>query len=106
MHGTASVTKTMEGEEKYLDTRKQGEWFGDIALIKKTLRTASITAQSNLTCLVLAETHFDGFLLQLPPSLQKTVHEYAATRTISIIKLIPFFSKFTTEALELLISKY
>ena len=59
INGDATVTKMVGSEQKYLDTRRRGEWFGDVALIRKTLRTASITANNSLTCFVLEEKHPD-----------------------------------------------
>jgi len=130
MNGSARVTKSIicengTKEEKYLDTRKTGEWFGDIALIKKTLRTASVTAcgaqltkrndvglsdsgenEKSLTCLVLKESQFDEFLFQLPPGIQNCIQTYAKERCVSILKFVPFFSTFVQNKLELLTSLF
>lgn len=106
VRGSAKVTKNNGSEDVYLDTRVVGEWFGAVALLKKTLRTASITAAEDLTLMVLEEKNFIEFLRSLPPALQKTVNEYAMERTVSVIKLIPFFRAVDPSTLELLVTLF
>ena len=75
-------------------------------MLKKTLRTANITAAEDLTLMVLEEKKFLKFLKSLPPALQKTVNQYATQRTLSVIKLIPFFRSVDSTNLELLVTLF
>ena len=56
--GTAEVTK----DEEVLATRSSGDFFGEIALIATTKRTATVTATTELRCFVLTSRAFRGVL--------------------------------------------
>jgi CRP-like cAMP-binding protein len=56
--GTADVTK----DGKVLATRSAGDFFGEIALIATTTRTATVTATTDLRCFVLTSRAFRGVL--------------------------------------------
>ena len=52
--GTATVTR----DGKVLATRAGGEFFGEIALIATTKRTATVTAATDVRCFVLTSRAF------------------------------------------------
>ena len=54
VEGTATVTKG----GKVLATRSDGEFFGEIALIATTKRTATVTASTDVRCFVLTSRGF------------------------------------------------
>jgi CRP-like cAMP-binding protein len=56
--GTADVTK----DGKVLATRTAGDFFGEIALVATTTRTATVTATTDLRCFVLTSRAFRGVL--------------------------------------------
>lgn len=56
--GTADVTKS----GKVLATRSGGDFFGEIALIATTKRTATVTATTELRCFVLTSRAFRSVL--------------------------------------------
>jgi len=58
LEGTATVTK----DGKKLATRTGGEFFGEIALIVTTRRTATVTATTDVRCFVLTSRAFRGVL--------------------------------------------
>ncbi len=58
LDGTAEVTK----DGTVLATRSAGDFFGEIALIATTKRTATVTATTELRCFVLTSRAFRGVL--------------------------------------------
>lgn len=54
LDGTATVTR----EGKVLATRTGGEFFGEIALLATTKRTATVTAATDVRCFVLTSRAF------------------------------------------------
>jgi CRP-like cAMP-binding protein len=78
LDGTAEVTKN--GER--LATRGPGEFFGEIALIATTTRTATVTALTPLRCFVLTSQQFGGLLAQ-NPSVERKVLVALAERLLT-----------------------
>lgn len=54
------------GKEKILNTLKQGDFFGDVALLDGGARTASVRTTSDAEMLVLKRDAFFSFLKQYP----------------------------------------
>ena len=75
LKGEADVTK---GGEK-INTMKEGEFFGEIALVTKMPRTATVTARSDVDVLVITEPAFDN-LLKKSPEIGRGVAEALAER--------------------------
>jgi CRP-like cAMP-binding protein len=76
--GEAEVTK----DGKRIATRKGGEFFGEIALITTTKRTATVTATTRLRCFILARGDFRR-VLDENPAVQRKVMEALADRLLS-----------------------
>ena len=75
LKGEADVTR---GGEK-INTMKQGDFFGEIALVTKMPRTATVTATSDVDVLVITERAFDS-LLKKSPTIGRGVAEALAER--------------------------
>ena len=75
LKGEADVTR---GGEK-INTMKEGDFFGEIALVTKMPRTATVTATSDVDVLVITERAFDN-LLKKSPTIGRGVAEALAER--------------------------
>ena len=62
LQGTADVTR---GGER-INTMNEGDFFGEIALVTKMPRTATVTATSDVDVLVITERDFDNLLKNTP----------------------------------------
>jgi CRP-like cAMP-binding protein len=80
--GEAEVTKG----GRYLATRKGGEFFGEIALLTTTTRTATVTAMTPLRCFILTRGDFRR-VLDENPRVQRKVLEALAERLLSYSQL-------------------
>ena len=75
LEGEADVTK--DGQR--INTMQKGDFFGEIALVTKMPRTATVTATSNVDVLVITEHDFDA-LLKRSPEIGRAVAEALAER--------------------------
>jgi CRP/FNR family transcriptional regulator, cyclic AMP receptor protein len=73
--GEAEVTK----DGTRINTMKEGDFFGEIALVTKMPRTATVTATSDVDVLVITERAFDN-LLKKSPEIGRGVAEALAER--------------------------
>jgi CRP-like cAMP-binding protein len=73
--GEAEVTKN----GSRINTMKEGDFFGEIALVTKMPRTATVTATSDVDVLVITERAFDN-LLKKSPEIGRSVAEALAER--------------------------
>ena len=62
LKGEAEVTKGGQS----IATMKEGDFFGEIALVTKMPRTATVTAKSNVDVLVITERAFDNLVKHTP----------------------------------------
>jgi CRP-like cAMP-binding protein len=62
LKGQAEVTK--DGQS--IATMKEGDFFGEIALVTKMPRTATVTAKSDVDVLVITERAFDNLVKNTP----------------------------------------
>ncbi len=76
--GVAEVTKG----GKRLATRQGGEFFGEIALITTTRRTATVTAKTPLRCFILTRGDFRR-VLDKSPKVERKVMRALAERLLS-----------------------
>ena len=75
LEGTAKVTK----KRKQLNTLEAGDFFGEIALVSREPRTATVTTTSPARALVVTDRAFRA-LLDRVPEIQVKVLEALATR--------------------------
>jgi CRP-like cAMP-binding protein len=73
--GEAEVTK----DGTPINTMKEGDFFGEIALVTKMPRTATVTATSDVDVLVITERAFDN-LMKKSPEIGRGVAEALAER--------------------------
>ena len=76
--GVAEVTK----DGKRLATRQAGEFFGEIALITTTKRTATVTAKTPIRCFILTRGDFRR-VLDESPGVERKVMRALAERLLS-----------------------
>ena len=75
IEGEAEVTKN----GSRINTMRAGDFFGEIALVTKMPRTATVTATSDVDVLVITERAFDN-LLKKSPEIGRSVAEALAER--------------------------
>jgi CRP/FNR family cyclic AMP-dependent transcriptional regulator len=75
LEGEADVTKG----GRSINTMRDGDFFGEIALVTKMPRTASVTATTDVRVLVVTERDFDA-LLKRSPEISRGVAEALAER--------------------------
>jgi CRP-like cAMP-binding protein len=75
LKGEAEVTKN----GSRINTMKEGDFFGEIALVSKMPRTATVTATTAVDVLVITERAFDN-LLKKSPEIGRSVAEALAER--------------------------
>ena len=75
LEGEAEVTR---GGQR-INTMKKGDFFGEIALVTKMPRTASVTATTDVEVLVITERDFAALLKQ-SPEVGRQVAEALAER--------------------------
>jgi CRP-like cAMP-binding protein len=75
LEGEADVTKG----DKSINTMHEGDFFGEIALITKMPRTASVTATTDVRVLVITERDF-GTLVKHSDEVGRGVAEALAER--------------------------
>jgi CRP-like cAMP-binding protein len=75
LEGEADVTKG----DRSINTMKAGDFFGEIALVTKMPRTASVTATTDVRVLVINEREF-GALLKRAPEVARGIAEALAER--------------------------
>jgi CRP-like cAMP-binding protein len=75
LEGEAEVTKG----GKRINTMKNGDFFGEIALVTKMPRTASVQATTDVHVLVITERAFDS-LVKKSPEVARGVAEALAER--------------------------
>ena len=75
LNGEAEVTK----QGTRINTMKKGNFFGEIALVTKMPRTATVTATSDVDVLVITERDFDA-LLKKTPEIGRSIAEALAER--------------------------
>jgi CRP/FNR family transcriptional regulator, cyclic AMP receptor protein len=80
--GTAEVTKG----GKRIARRSGGEFVGEIALLKTTKRTATVTATTSLRCFVLTQAAFRR-VLEENPGVQRKVMQALAERVAADAEL-------------------
>jgi CRP-like cAMP-binding protein len=90
-----TVLSDDQKEEVHLDTLSKGHWFGEIALMQDTKRTATITTTQDCVLLFLQRERFERFLHLCPEIRESGMFQRLITkRTANSLKAIPLFSMF------------
>ena len=81
VRGRARATKSnVDGDNPdEVGILRDGDFFGEIALLKDTPRTVSVHATQPCICLSLSRENFDAILIRFP-EIKKTVTDVARTR--------------------------
>ncbi len=74
-HGQAVVSVHTEKEEKEVALIKEGDYVGEISILSKLPRTATVTAKSPVTTLELSGESFQQFILDYPLVSLKLMQE-------------------------------
>lgn len=77
MSGTCSISVTIDGSEKVVKEISSGACFGEVALITKEPRNATITASSNVVAGVLDVNAFERLLGPCKNIMARNIDKYA-----------------------------
>lgn len=87
-----------KNEQVHLATLSKGDYFGEIALIENTTRTATITSTQDCVLLYLNRDRFNRFLALAPEIIESGMfQQLILKRTANSLKAIPLFSVFETK---------
>src|SRR5216683_1526073 len=104
--GRARVIKTGRGgEEVSLNVLRQGESFGEMALLEKTTRAATVRASSDVEVFRLDRSVFDA-LVETNPDIRKYLELHVRHRSLSnFFRLYAPFARLPTDALSILLEE-
>jgi CRP-like cAMP-binding protein len=77
-HGQVEVSKMVDGRKVVLNTLGPGAIVGEMALIDKAPRMASVTALDKTIALVIDQRVFEKVLTEAPPVLRALVLAYTS----------------------------
>lgn len=77
-HGRVEVTKMAEGRKVILNTLGPGAIVGEMSLIDRAPRMATVTATEKTIALVIDQRVFDRVLADAPPVLRALVLAYTS----------------------------
>eukprot|EP00752_Nemacystus_decipiens_P012745 g11286.t1 len=84
--GTCRVTihdPNAPGQQREVTKLHQDDFFGEVALIESGLRTATVVAETDVTCLSLTRRHFDMYL----KPIKAAIVESAAAKELQVLQL-------------------
>ena len=64
--GTVQLLKCVNGTQKNLDILKPGEFFGEMAILDNSPRSATCTAKTNVKCLEFSKENFETLVTGNP----------------------------------------
>lgn len=90
--GKVKVTKLVEGKEKILDVFGPGDIFGEMAIIEKKPRSATVEALTDVKVLEFNKENFTFLLTANPAWIEKLIRSFAkriyeAKRRVKILLL-------------------
>ena len=92
VHGTCRITITnSDGQQEFLRELEAGSWFGEVALIENCYRTATISASSHVTLLVLAAEKFEAFIKRSSQKFVDSLRTNITSTVSQMVTNIPFF---------------
>eukprot|EP00808_Paulinella_micropora_P008646 g53427.t1 len=77
-------------DEILLNTLTTNSWFGEIALLKQTVRTASVIARTHCLLLKLLKQDFDEFI-KIAPEVKAPFISLLSARTANSMRGLPIF---------------
>jgi ATP-binding cassette subfamily B protein len=83
VRGTADVVRAHEGEERQIDSLQDGDYFGEMALLAETPRTATVRARAPCLLLTLARDQFND-LVTSAPEVRRMMDELVRERLSNI----------------------
>jgi HlyB family type I secretion system ABC transporter len=103
--GRARVVKQTEaGDELALSSLRPGDSFGEMALLERSVRTATVRASSDVEVLQLDRTAFDDLLVQFP-DLKKYLELQATQRRLQhVLRSYTAFAHLPVEALAMMLA--
>jgi len=92
VEGSVKVTAIRQKKLYILSLLKAGAWFGEIALLRDTPRTATIECEEASMLLSLNKDMFQKFL-KIAPELSEHFKSLMNHRTANTLKLLPLFER-------------
>jgi ATP-binding cassette subfamily B protein len=83
VRGTADVVRMHEGAERRIDTLQDGDYFGEMALLSETSRTATVRARTPCLLLTLARDQFND-LVSSAPDVRRMIDDLVRERLLNI----------------------
>eukprot|EP00004_Rigifila_ramosa_P019200 TRINITY_DN4850_c0_g1_i1.p1 TRINITY_DN4850_c0_g1~~TRINITY_DN4850_c0_g1_i1.p1 ORF type:complete len:596 (-),score=173.47 TRINITY_DN4850_c0_g1_i1:111-1811(-) len=87
-----SATKGEQHEEVFLGNLNPGDWFGEIALIEKQVRSATVRVEVDAVLLFADKDNFGRLLKYMPQIRGDSFNRVMQARTANSLKAIPFFN--------------
>lgn len=72
--GKVQVTKKLEKKTVLINTLKEGDVFGEMGLISKTVRSANVTALGDVTIGIIDREIFENLIKGLPEDVQAIIN--------------------------------
>ncbi len=106
VHGTCDVSIERHGTSTTIHTLEAVNHFGEIALVEKINRTATVTAASDVTLLVISASKFENFLTLAPATLRQKIRDRIDSTKSGMVRNIPFFKDIQDKLLTNLASMF
>ncbi len=74
MEGKVNVTKKVDKKSILINSLGKGEVFGEMGLISKSVRSATVVAVGNVTIGVIEKEQFESIVKQLPEDIRAIVN--------------------------------
>lgn len=74
LHGKVRVTKKLDRKTLVISTLKEGDIFGEMGLITKTVRSATVSAMGDVEVGFIDKEKFDELLDTLPQDVRVIIH--------------------------------
>ncbi len=91
VHGKCSISIKRGDTTTIIKTLEAISHFGEIALVEKCSRTASVVTASDVTLLVLSASKFESFMRHAPSTLLRGIRQHIDYALSGMVRKIPFF---------------
>lgn len=89
----AIIRKTSSGEEKVITTLKEGNFFGEMALLEELPRSATAKTVTQSTIFLIYKVKFDNLIEKHPREGVKIVHNLAKVLSSRLRETDEFYTK-------------